>query len=88
MSCTGHSVKGTQTCTGLHWEMKVGWGRSAEWGKPDGRVYWKQRRGPFPPLTNLVPPSDPHRARARLQAEGYRWLELEVVQTELGGRQG
>lgn len=33
---------------------------------------------------NLVPPSDPHRARARLQAEGYRWLELEVVQTEHG----
>ena len=39
-------------------------------------------------LTNLVPPSDAHRARTWLQAEGYRWLELEVIQTELGGRQG
>lgn len=34
-------------------------------------------------LTNPVPTSDAHGPRARLQAEGYRWLELEIVQTEL-----
>lgn len=30
----------------------------------------------------LVLPSDAHRASTRLQMEGYRWWELEVIQTE------
>lgn len=30
-----------------------------------------------------MPTSDPHRARTGLEAERYRWLELEVIYAEL-----
>lgn len=42
----------------------------------------REWRGPTL-LTDLMPTSDPNRARTGLQAEGDRWLELEIIHTEL-----
>lgn len=43
----------------------------------------REWRGPTL-LTDLMPASDPNWARTGLQAEGDRWLELEIIHTEHG----